>query len=126
MASEHEMKSLLALLERIATALEWQAKTSRGAPAAAPRPAVTSGGVCFPNYGRSKGMPIVGASMQDLEFYSSGARRSIADPEKSRWHDKERDLLAAIEAEITRQGGGGWVASGDATAPPPNDEDYPF
>jgi hypothetical protein len=60
----------------------------------------------FPNYGRSKGGDIFGATMGDLEYYANGARRSIADASKSRWHDKERALLAAIEAEIARQGGG--------------------
>jgi len=75
-----------------------QASTSRGGTPAASGP-------CFPNYGRSKGAPIFGASMGDLEFYANGARRSLNDPGKARWHAKERELLDAIEAEITRQGG---------------------
>jgi hypothetical protein len=57
-------------------------------------------GPVFPNYGRSKGMPVAGASVQDLEFYANGCRRSLADESKARWHDKERTLLAAIEAEL--------------------------
>ena len=61
----------------------------------------------FPPYGRSKGAPIAGASIQDLEYYISGSRRSLDDPSKSRWHDKERSLLAAMEAELARQRGGG-------------------
>ncbi len=81
------------------------------------------GGEVFPNYGRSKGMPIRGASMGDLEFYANGSRRSLNDPAKSRFHDKERQLLAAIEAEIARQKGGG---GGDNEPPPPGDEDAPF
>ena len=94
------------------------------------------GGV-FPNYGRSKGGPIRGATMQDLEYYANGARRSLADPSKSRWHDKERQLLAAIEAEISRQRGGGGgggdegrggSSSGmdDGEPPPHTDDDIPF
>lgn len=89
------------------------------AASAAPRRAASSSGgggggdgMVFPNYGRSKGAPIVGASMQDLEFYANGARRSLNDPSKSRWHDKERQLLAAIEAEIARQQGGGGGGGG--------------
>jgi hypothetical protein len=71
----------------------------------------------FPPYGRSKGAPIAGASQQDLEFYANGCHRTLNDPAKSRWHDKERQLLAAIEAELARQGvsggtGGGAAASG--------------
>ncbi len=88
----------------------------------------------LPNYGRSKGMPVVGASRQDLEFYANGARRSLNDPSKSRWHDKERQLLAAIEAEIARQDGGGGGGGGDdfgdapndSHIPPPGDDDAPF
>src|SRR6185369_8342952 len=71
----------------------------------------------FPPYGRSKGAPIAGASQQDLEFYANGCHRTLNDPAKSRWHDKERQLLAAIEAELARQGvsggsGGGAPAGG--------------
>jgi hypothetical protein len=113
-------------------------------PAPAPRRAATSGGYSggggsevstFPNYGRSKGGPIRGATMQDLEYYANGARRSLADPSKARWHDKERALLAAIEAEISHQrgGGGGDEERGgsgprmeDNEPPPHTDEDIPF
>lgn len=82
----------------------------------------------LPNYGRSKGAPIQGASMQDLEYYAKGARRSLDDPSKSRWHDRERQLLAAIEAEINRQrggesGGGGGYAGGHEP-PPHGDDDF--
>jgi len=66
---------------------------------AAPVASSTSGAV-FPNYGRSKGQPVVGASVQDLEFYRKGCERTLADPGKARWHDKERALLAAIETEL--------------------------
>jgi len=69
----------------------------------------------FPPYGRSRGMPIRGASAQDLEFYATGARRTLADPGKARFHDKERTLLTAIEAEQARQGGGGPPDDGEPT-----------
>ena len=82
-------------------------------------------GLIFPPYGRSKGGPIAGATMQDLEYYANGSRRSLADPSKSRWHDKERQLLAAIEAEIARQRGESPQDHGDGI-PPPGDEDAPF
>ncbi|WNG21510.1 hypothetical protein [Cystobacter fuscus] len=103
------------------------------APAAAPRRAYSSGGgggggggggdiSVFPNYGRSKGAPIQGATMQDLEYYANGARRSLGDPSKSRWHDRERALLASIEAEIARQRGGD--GGGGHEPPPHGDDDY--
>jgi hypothetical protein len=100
--------------------------------AAAPRRAAASGGgggggggggagEVFPNYGRSKGGPIRGASMGDLEYYANGAKRSLNDPSKSRWHDRERQLLAAIEAEIARQRGGD--GGGGEDGPPPHGDD---
>jgi hypothetical protein len=113
------------------------AAPARRAAPMSPPPA-SSDGLVFPPYGRSKGAPIAGASTQDLEFYASGCRRTLGDPGKSRWHDKERQLLAAIEAELARQGGGGGGGGGRAPraeeapplpyddVPPPGDEDIPF
>jgi hypothetical protein len=93
-------------------------------PAAAPRRAAPSfdggggaGGMVFPPYGRSKGAPIAGASQQDLEFYANGCHRTLNDPAKSRWHDKERQLLAAIEAELARQGVSGGTGGTGGGAP---------
>lgn len=93
---------------------------SIGAPMAGPAPARSAApartaaptarggdGLVFPPYGRSKGAPIAGASISDLEYYIQGSRRSLDDPSKARWHDKERVLLAAMEAELQRQQGGG-------------------
>lgn len=103
------------------------------APAPARRAAPAGGdGMVFPPYGRSRGQPIAGASVQDLEFYISGSRRSLDDPAKARWHDKERVLLAAMEAELARQrgegGGGGSARARDEyeEAPPHTDDDIPF
>ena len=103
------------------------------APSRGSRDAASSGGLVFPPYGRSKGAPIAGASVQDLEYYIAGSRRSLDDPSKSRWHDKERALLAAMEAELARQRGGGggdgdnFAAPNDYDAgPDPLDEDIPF
>jgi hypothetical protein len=113
--------------------------TADAAPSRGSREAAPSGdrGLVFPPYGRSKGAPIAGASVQDLEYYISGSRRSLDDPSKSRWHDKERTLLAAMEAELARQrggGGGGRSTGGDEDFSPPDDydsmappdEDIPF
>jgi hypothetical protein len=95
-------------------------------------------GMVFPPYGRSKGAPIAGASLQDLEFYIGGSRRSLDDPSKSRWHEKERVLLAAMEAELARQTGGGGGGGGGRSeggyggaddfdsGPLPSDDDIPF
>jgi hypothetical protein len=107
--------------------------TADPAPARGARETAASSGdrgMVFPPYGRSKGMPIAGASMQDLEFYISGSRRSLDDPAKSRWHDKERVLLAAMEAEVARQNGAGggndFAGSEFEDAPAHSDDDIPF
>jgi hypothetical protein len=90
-------------------------------------------GMVFPPYGRSKGAPIAGASVQDLEFYISGSRRTLDDPSKARWHEKERALLAVMEAELERQRGGGSRGGAGSDDPPddydrfaPPEEDIPF
>jgi hypothetical protein len=94
------------------------------------RPAGGGDGLVFPPYGRSKGAPIAGASIQDLEFYINGSRRSLDDPSKARWHEKERVLLAAMEAELARQRGGGGGGSQrdsfDEAPPYSDDDDIPF
>ena len=107
--------------------------TPDSAPARRPAASSSSGNdaMVFPPYGRSRGAPIAGASIQDLEFYISGSRRSLDDPSKARWHEKERVLLAAMEAELARQkGGDGGKASFGADdyddGPPPTDDDLPF
>ena len=74
----------------------------------------------FPPYGRSKGAPIHGASIQDLEFYANGARRTLGDPSKARFHEKERILLGVIEAELSRQRD---EPTSDGGVPPHGDED---
>jgi hypothetical protein len=108
------------------------------APGRASRPASSSSeqGMVLPPYGRSKGAPIAGASVQDLEFYIGGCRRTLDDPAKARWHDKERVLLAALEAELARQrgdeGGGDDSRAVSRSAddydagPVPSDDDIPF
>ncbi|HZN94560.1 MAG TPA: hypothetical protein VFB81_17720, partial [Myxococcales bacterium] len=100
-------------------------------PSSAPAPARSAGSsgplpTALPNYGRSKGAPIRGASQQDLEFYANGARRSLADPSKARFHDKERALLEAIDQEMQRQRGGGGGGGEMEEPPPPTDDDAPF
>jgi hypothetical protein len=80
------------------------------------------GPTVFPPYGRSKGAPIQGASIQDLEFYANGARRTLSDPSKARFHDKERVLLGIIEAELGRQRD---EPTSDGGIPPHGDDDAP-
>lgn len=115
----------LALLTRIAAAVE-------GRPAARPNGAAqtTFAGALpttLPPYGKGKNGPIAGASLGDLDYYANGCRRTLADESKQRFHDKERGMLAAIEAELARQRAGGpAVDVSAADGPPSADEDLPF
>lgn len=77
----------------------------------APRPAAVP---TLPNYGPAKGAPIRGAELKHLELYADGCRKSLANPEKAKYHAKESALLGAIEAEIQRQ-------RGSAETPPPGE-----
>jgi hypothetical protein len=85
-----------------------------------PSSSAGDGPSAFPPYGRSKGAPIHGASIQDLEFYANGARRTLADPSKARFHEKERILLGVIEAELARQRD---EPTSDGGIPPHGDDD---
>lgn len=78
----------------------------------------------LPAYGRRKGEPILGAPIADLEWYAGNCRKSLADPGKSRWHDREREMLAKLEAEIARQGGN--VAPPQTADGLPVDDNIPF
>jgi hypothetical protein len=103
----------------------------RDAPGSKQAPASANGGAVFPNYGRSKGAPISGASEQDLDYYANGCRRTLSDDAKRRFWDREKVLLAAIEAEQARRGFSGPMGS---QAPkqtaadflPDTDADVPF
>lgn len=99
--SEQQWERLVVSFERIAKALEGRPATA-AAPAAAVAAPKPNGDLPenFPNYGRSKGAPIAGATKDDLDYYAAGARKSLSNPEKARWHQNEANLLAAIEAEI--------------------------
>lgn len=83
----------------------------------------------FPNYGKRKAELIAGAKQEDLIFYRKGAERTIADASKSKWHDRERSLIDAIDAELRRQSKGTEApppdTSNDNEPPPPTDADAP-
>lgn len=110
-----------------------------GAPSqSAAKPSSSGAPTVLPNYGRSKGRPIAGATREDLEYYAKGAKRSLADPTKARWHESEAALLAAIEAELARSGSQAPAPSqeqrgiewerrpGPSDPPAPGDDDIPF
>lgn len=79
------------------------ATRSPGTPRPAPKP--STGGATFPGYGSMSGKPLSEGTDKDLAWYAGNCRKSIADPAKAKWIDKERATLAAIEAEQARRGG---------------------
>jgi hypothetical protein len=119
MITETQAARIIALLETIALNTDagrvTQPITRQSAPA--------NGTVCFGNYGRSKNQPVAGASKQDLEYYKTGCERTLSDSSKSRWHDRERVLLSAIDAELAAKHGGGGPALDFSPDP---DDDVPF
>lgn len=72
-----------------------------GATPSAPNSAPT----VFPSFGKARGEPIKGAAADALEFHLANARKSLADPEKAKWHARDSALIGAIEAELARQRG---------------------
>lgn len=73
--------------------------------AAQSAPKASGGGAgTFPNFGKSKGAPISGASQNDLRYYAGAAVRSIEDASKARFLDSNKAQLASYVAEMERQG----------------------
>lgn len=62
-------------------------------------------GAVFPPFGRKRGQPIAGCDLENLEWYHGIIQQSVNDPSKSRFREKNQEVLSAIEAEIVRQGG---------------------
>lgn len=44
----------------------------------------------------------IGGTTEDLEYIAARARRTLADPSKSRWHSQEREILSQVERELER------------------------
>lgn len=96
-ATSHGAQGTAVTAQRVAeAALGWaRAKGWREPRAGAPQ-----SGAVLPPFGRSAGQPIAGVETKDLEWYAGALRRSIDDPEKSRWVESNQAVLDAIEAEL--------------------------
>lgn len=67
--------------------------------------APNASGAVFPPFGRKKGQPIAGCDLENLEWYRGAIQRSVDDPQRANFREKNQAVLDAIEAEIARQGG---------------------
>ena len=63
----------------------------------------------LPNYGRHKGQPMDDPAIpiSELEYYLSGAEKSISDPEKAKWKTQNEQMRDALKAEIAKRSGAG-------------------
>ncbi len=53
-----------------------------------------------PNYGKGKGMKLSQLELGQLQYYADGCMKTISNPEKAQWHEKEKRLLATIQAWV--------------------------
>ncbi len=68
----------------------------------APKPQTLRVEMVIP-FGRSKNTPISAAETKDLEWVAGALQKSIDDPAKERWADGNRQLLQAIESELSKR-----------------------
>ena len=91
------------------------APARQAAPPAQHRPAASGLPDTFPGFGSQKGKPIATADAKNLSWYLKCSKENLANPEKERWHDKERSYIQAYEAALLRLNRG---------QPPPSDDAY--
>jgi len=97
--SDGQTERLVVAFERLAKAVEALAARPVATAAA---PAVASGPVF--GFGRSKGSPVATATAEDCEYYGGRCLASIADPAKAQYVERERKMLAAINARLKALG----------------------
>lgn len=74
---------------------------ARGASGAKPAQ-VGASGVVMP-FGRSKGVAIEGATVNDLRWVANALAQSIDNPDKARWRDENQRVLDAIQRELDKR-----------------------
>lgn len=55
-------------------------------------------------FGRSKGVPIAQLDEGSLRWYSQCLNKDLSDPSKAQWHDKTRQQLSNLTAELVSRG----------------------
>ena len=113
---------VIARLDRIEQALAGALQRRVGE---APRSASSGGGSPVVKFGRDKGRSL--ADVDDLTWYRAAIARSVADPDKAQYRDRNIADLAAIDAEIARRNGATRPPpASEPEAPFPGDDDIPF
>lgn len=101
MTGRELMKASLA--HAAAHALETQSRAQPPAPQKPPE-SKPAGPTTFPPFGRAGGKPIKGAAVDDLRFFEAWARKAVDDPARSRWVQRNQQLLDAVRAELRQRG----------------------
>lgn len=82
-----------------------QATTASSAPVRQSAPSTRSGDVPVMKFGKSKGVRLDEADEDDLSWYAGALRKSVHDPEKSRFKRQNAEELDAVERELARRRG---------------------
>lgn len=76
-------------------------------------------------FGSGKGQPISALDDKSLGWYAGCLERDLADKSKAKWHEKTRQQLATIAAELHMRARADSQTDNEEP-PPPSDEDAPF
>jgi len=95
-ADEIQRETIIALLTEIRDLLRGGAQ----APARASAPPAASGGGPVFRFGKTKGRPLAGAPVRDLEWYRGAIAESLNNPDKARYRDDNLRHLAEIDAVL--------------------------
>lgn len=123
---ENENARIIRRIEALVAAAP-AARAPTGAPALSGETAKLP--TLLPKYGRCSGMPIAGATTDDLNYYKNGAIRSLSDPSKEKFHKFDRAMIAAIDAEMKQPSGAANTVTGGRLNPdgtPAEEEETPF
>lgn len=114
------------LLERLLARQSARPAASRPASAPAGRTGGESGGGTFVlRFGKSKGLAVGSAPLDDLEWMARVLGENVADPSKAKYRDSNEEARRAVQEEIDRRKG--TKPAEDWRGPPPNEsEDLPF
>lgn len=91
-------KATAPMIQRLCDAATVYASMMAPPPAVA-TPAKSRSGFLVP-FGKSQGTPIEDATKKDLQYLEGSLSRSVDDPEKAQWREKNQALLDGIRAEL--------------------------
>lgn len=109
------------LLQRLLDQRAAKATAPAGRPASVPD---KGGGTFVLRFGKSKGLAVGEAPVDDLEWTGRVLAENVADPAKAKYRDSNEGALDAVRAELARRKG--TKPAADWRGPPPNEEEPPL